>query len=170
MKRLLIGILLVGIIALILPISAFAQIAPVGDKVLLAGPIYGEEGASFRWGLGKRVGESKVWIAAFGQFGNSVEAFAETTILFQLSQMIHLGPVAGVGTDWSNEPGTKTVSPENYMIYAAGIAVTLSFPKFYVFKEDQIGLWGYFKYQAAPNDDNLYKSGVTGGVGLYYRA
>ena len=169
MKRLLIGILLIGIVALILPAFAVAQVAPIGDKALLAGPIYGEEGASFRWGLGKRVGESKVWVAGFGQFGNSVEAFIETTILFPMTSKFHIGPVAGVGADWSSEPGTETVSPENYMIYAAGVAATLSFPEFYIFKEDQVGLWGYLKYQGAPNDANLYKCGVTGGVGLYFR-
>lgn len=155
--------------ALILPVFATAQIAPTGDKAMLAGPVYGEDGGSFRWGLGKRMGESKVWVAAFGQFGNSVEAFAETAALFQLTGKVHVGPVAGVGIDWSSEPGTETVSAENYMIYAAGAAGTIAFPKFYIFEEDQVGLWGYFKYQAAPNDDNLYKNEVTGGIGLYLR-
>ena len=162
MKRLLIGILLIEIVALIIPAFAVAQIAPSGEKAMLAGPVYGEGGASFRWGLAKRIGTSKVWVAGFGSFGNSVEASVETTVLFAMTSKFHLGPVAGVGADWSSEPGTETVSPENYMIYAAGGAGTYEI-------RPEYGLWGYFKYQAAPNDDNLYKSGVTGGVGVYYR-
>lgn len=161
MKRLLIGILLIGIVALILPAFAVAQVAPTGDKAMLVGPVYGEDGGSFRWGLAKRIGTSKVWVAGFGQFGNSVEAHVETTILFPMTSKFHLGPVAGVGADWSSEPGTETVSPENYMIYAAGGAATFAI-------KDKYGVWSYVKYQGTPKD-NLYESGVTGGVGLYYR-
>lgn len=160
MKRLLIGILLVGIVALILPAFAVAQVAPSGDKAMLAGPVYDGNAPAFRWGLAKRAW-ADVWIAGFGHFGSSVELFLETVVLFEISTKIHVGPVAGVGADWSSEPGTETVSAENYMIYAAGGAGTYAI-------NDKYGVWSYVKYQGTL-EDNLYESGVTGGVGLYYR-
>lgn len=168
MKRLLIGILLVGIVALILPAFAVAQVAPTGDKAMLAGPVYDGNAPAFRWGLAKRAW-ADVWIAGFGHFGSSVELFLETAALFEISSKLYLGPVAGVGADWSSEPGTETVSAENYLIYAAGGAATFALPAFAIFSDNQVGLWGYFKYQGNPKADNLYKSGVTGGVGVYYR-
>lgn len=154
-------VLLVVLLLVVMPLTATAQIAPSGDKAMLAGPVYDGNAPAFRWGLAKRVW-SDVWIAGFGHFGSSVEAFFETAALFEVSSKFHLGPVAGVGADWSSEPGTETVSPENYMIYAAGGAGTFAI-------KSQYGLWGYVKYQGTPEADNLYKSGVSGGVGVYYR-
>lgn len=161
-------VLLVVLLLVVMPLTATAQIAPVGDRALLAGPIYADGALAFQLGLAKKL-YGDVWAAGFGRFGQSVEAEGEIVALFHLTSRLTLGPVAAAGVDWSSEPGTETVSAENYFFYAVGGAATFTLPKFANFKEGQWDLWGFFRQQEVPKGDTQYKGGVSGGVGVSYR-
>jgi len=104
---------------------------------------------------------SRVWIAGFGDLGESIEVTGEMAAFFEpLGPWWSIGPIAGVGADWSDKPGVDNPPIATYLISAAGVATTLNL-------DPKAGLWGYAKYQFSV--DNAYQSDWIGGVGLWLK-
>lgn len=144
---------------LLLAISAGAQVP--GTATTLGGAVYNGDSWSLRIGTASPI-SNHIWVAGFTEFGTSVEVSGEVVALFRpFGSAWAIGPVASIGADWSDEPGTTDPSIVTYLTNSAGAASTYSF-------SGRLGCWGYTKYQSTFTT-SAYNPGWTGGVGIWFR-
>lgn len=139
---------------------ALGQVVPEKTSALMVGPLFSEGGVAFKVGLAEHVA-GPIWVAGFGEFGETVEAEGEMIALFEIMNGVYVGPVAAIGVDWSSEPGTDGLSAASYLFGATGLASTLA-------ATESLGAWGFYKYQFS-GEDTFYINKWTAGVGIYLR-
>lgn len=137
-----------------------AQVAPESVDAIVAGPVFSNGALGVQIGGATHLG-GIIYFAGFGEFGKTVEVKSEMVALFRLTEKLSIGPVAGIGVDWSSEPGTKEDTQIiSYLFGASGVSMTYALPPLLGFS---LGLYGYGNYQFSGDS---YDNKLTAGGGL----
>ena len=155
-----IKILLFTVMLLALPINiAFAQ--DIGDDTesnLLFGGIRYDDGLHLTAGYGKPVA-GQLWTLLYANLGFNYGSWnTEFVYFFKPSDNFYIGPMAGADADWVNAgEGEQIIT---YFVGATGVVAAYNIT-------ENVGCWGYIKYNDSFETDNNYVGGTSTGIGFH---
>ncbi len=153
-------LIMVGLL-LLMAVSVLGQTPAAPGTAMIVGPSYSGDVWSFKWGVARQMSKT-FWGTAMADFGETIEANTEVIALFPVTKWLSLGPMLGVGADWSDEPGTIGEQIATYMTKSTGGVGTISL-------SEKIGLAGSAKYTSSFDTETHYDPGWTFSFGGYLR-
>jgi hypothetical protein len=135
----------------------FAQ-EPAPDNLIFMGVRYGDipKLPLVSIGYGGNI-TGNLWNFTYTDVGNYQSLNTELAFMKKFGKL-SIGPLAGPNADWQTSDNADGIS---YLVGAAGLLTAYDFKEF--------GVWGYIKYKFTLSDDNLYKDGYVGGIGIFHR-
>lgn len=151
-------------VILLASVVTFSTVSAEDPNLMWVGA-RGDDGFKMSFGYGRDLGETPVfgghtWLMTGTNVGSeSSWDILEVALVFSPIANMYVGPLAGPNVDWVD------TQPQSGLAYLSGAAGGLLC---YDVSED-VGLWGYSKFNYTFEADNLYRDGWQGGGGLYVR-